>query len=226
MNEPVLLVGETGNGKTSVVQALASACGRTLHVQNLNVQSDSGDLFGGFRPVQLRAIGHELLTAVMELFPVVSSVTANLAFFDQLHRAFREEKWRSFSKGVAQALRSLRTQAEKKWGASASASAVRGGSEGDVDSERAAKRLRDSSGGAGVDGDGSGGSSSGSGSGSGSGNGVVDAAARDFYLRYSALQDKATRFAKQSGDSSHPFAFAFVEGLLVKVRNSARGTPA
>jgi midasin len=56
MNEPALLVGDTGNGKTSVVQALALACGTTLHVQNLNVQTDSGDLFGGYRPVQVSTV--------------------------------------------------------------------------------------------------------------------------------------------------------------------------
>lgn len=33
-----LLVGETGTGKTSVIQALASAVGATLVVQNLNIQ--------------------------------------------------------------------------------------------------------------------------------------------------------------------------------------------
>jgi hypothetical protein len=39
-----------------------------------------------------------------------------------------------------------------------------------------------------------------------------------FYSRLQAVEERAARFAKQSGDLSHPFAFAFVEGLLVKVR--------
>jgi midasin len=45
--EPVLLVGQTGCGKTTVVQQLANLLGSKLVVQNLNVQSDSSDLLGG-----------------------------------------------------------------------------------------------------------------------------------------------------------------------------------
>ena len=46
-NEPVLLVGETGVGKTSSVQYLAQQLGHTLRVVNMNQQSDSTDLLGG-----------------------------------------------------------------------------------------------------------------------------------------------------------------------------------
>jgi hypothetical protein len=35
---------------------------------------------------------------VLDVFPLVGSVSDNRAFFDTLHRAFREEKWRSFGK--------------------------------------------------------------------------------------------------------------------------------
>jgi hypothetical protein len=52
-------------------------------------------------------IAHDVLSTVLELFPLVNSVNANLAFFEQLNRAFREEKWRSFNKGVTQAIKSL-----------------------------------------------------------------------------------------------------------------------
>lgn len=45
--EPVLLVGETGTGKTSTVQRLAYLTGHRLRVINLNQQSDSVDLMGG-----------------------------------------------------------------------------------------------------------------------------------------------------------------------------------
>jgi midasin len=46
-NEAVLLVGETGTGKTSTVQYLAHTLGHKLHVINLNQQSDTMDLLGG-----------------------------------------------------------------------------------------------------------------------------------------------------------------------------------
>jgi midasin len=56
MREPVLLVGETGAGKTTVIQHLAAVLGQKLIVQNLNVQTDSSDILGGFRPVQMRQL--------------------------------------------------------------------------------------------------------------------------------------------------------------------------
>jgi len=46
-NEPVLLVGETGVGKTSSIQYLAQCMGQKLVVINMNQQSDSADLLGG-----------------------------------------------------------------------------------------------------------------------------------------------------------------------------------
>jgi midasin len=41
LRESVLLVGETGTGKTTIVQYLASELGRTLVVQNMSQQSES-----------------------------------------------------------------------------------------------------------------------------------------------------------------------------------------
>jgi midasin len=45
--EPVLLVGETGTGKTSTLQLLAKHTEQKLIVINMNQQSDSADLLGG-----------------------------------------------------------------------------------------------------------------------------------------------------------------------------------
>ncbi|GAU42105.1 hypothetical protein TSUD_350790, partial [Trifolium subterraneum] len=50
-NEPVLLVGETGTGKTTLVQNLALRLGQKLTVLNMSQQSDVADLLGGFKPV-------------------------------------------------------------------------------------------------------------------------------------------------------------------------------
>ena len=44
--EPVLLVGETGSGKTTAVQELAALVHHTLLVQNLSLSTDSSDLLG------------------------------------------------------------------------------------------------------------------------------------------------------------------------------------
>lgn len=49
-------VGETGCGKTALVQRLAEGTKRDLVVQNLSLQTDGADLLGGFRPVELRQL--------------------------------------------------------------------------------------------------------------------------------------------------------------------------
>ena len=59
-SEPVLLVGETGVGKTTSVQFLAEKTGRRLRVVNMNQQSDSADLLGGFKTVSLQRALHKL----------------------------------------------------------------------------------------------------------------------------------------------------------------------
>jgi Cdc6-like AAA superfamily ATPase len=53
--EPCLLVGETGTGKTSSVQHLASLLEKQLLVVNVNQQTDASDLLGGYRPME---VGH------------------------------------------------------------------------------------------------------------------------------------------------------------------------
>ncbi|KAJ1819581.1 AAA ATPase midasin, partial [Coemansia sp. RSA 2598] len=53
-HEPVLLVGETGCGKTTVCQMLAQSLGRRLHIVNCHQNTESSDILGGQRPVRNR----------------------------------------------------------------------------------------------------------------------------------------------------------------------------
>lgn len=66
--EPVLLVGETGTGKTAAVQALARALGARLAVVNMSTQSDSADLLGGFKPREPGALCLPLVASFVRLF--------------------------------------------------------------------------------------------------------------------------------------------------------------
>jgi len=50
--EPALLVGETGCGKTTVVQILAMIHGQKLRVLNCHQHTETGDFIGGFRPAR------------------------------------------------------------------------------------------------------------------------------------------------------------------------------
>lgn len=51
-HEPVLLVGETGGGKTTVCQVLAENCGQQLLTVNCHMHTESSDFIGGLRPVR------------------------------------------------------------------------------------------------------------------------------------------------------------------------------
>jgi midasin len=54
-NEPVLLVGETGSGKTSVCQVYATAVSNRLHTVNCHQNTETADLIGGLRPIRNKA---------------------------------------------------------------------------------------------------------------------------------------------------------------------------
>jgi midasin len=98
MNEPVLLVGETGCGKTSVVQRLASLCGKDLNVINMSQQSDSSDLLGGFKPVDARFLARPLKKTFDLLFSQTFSVKKNAAFVKAVDRSFSKGKWEQLGK--------------------------------------------------------------------------------------------------------------------------------
>ena len=74
--EPMLLVGETGCGKTTVIQYIAELVGQELVVLNMNEQTQCSDLVGGFKPVDLRQLAIPLYNRCCELF--------NLLFTDNV----------------------------------------------------------------------------------------------------------------------------------------------
>ncbi len=45
------MVGETGSGKTTIIQELAGIVGIKVNVLNLSHSTDIIDLFGGYRPL-------------------------------------------------------------------------------------------------------------------------------------------------------------------------------
>ncbi|MED6248455.1 AAA ATPase midasin, partial [Ataeniobius toweri] len=91
--EPVLLVGETGTGKTSTVQHLATITGHKLRVVNMNQQSDTADLLGGYKPVDHRQTLLPLREAFEELFSQTYSRKQNLTFLGHVQTCFREKRW-------------------------------------------------------------------------------------------------------------------------------------
>ncbi|XP_050309360.1 midasin [Anthonomus grandis grandis] len=93
LHEPVLLVGETGTGKTSSVQYLAHTLGKKLIVINMNQQSDSADLLGGFKPVDMKIVMSQLRGDFEDVFRDYFNVEANKEFLNKLAFAFNKQKY-------------------------------------------------------------------------------------------------------------------------------------
>lgn len=91
--EPLLLVGETGVGKTTSVQHLADRLGKKLVPFNLSQQSESGDLLGGFKPVNVRSIVVPLKEEFDDLFSASFSAKRNQDFLKMLGKFFANGQW-------------------------------------------------------------------------------------------------------------------------------------
>ncbi|ORX62531.1 P-loop containing nucleoside triphosphate hydrolase protein [Hesseltinella vesiculosa] len=105
LNEPVLLVGETGCGKTTVVQQLADMMHQRLIVVNLSQQSDSSDLLGGFKPVDGKVLAMPLRDAFDTLFERTFSVKKNAKFLEAFRKAYIHQKWVPFVTLLKQAIK-------------------------------------------------------------------------------------------------------------------------
>lgn len=83
-NEPILLVGETGVGKTSSVQYLSHQTHHKLVVVNMNNQSDVSDLIGGYKPVDMAFVLQPLRTEFEWLFKQTFNPSKNEKFLNNL----------------------------------------------------------------------------------------------------------------------------------------------
>lgn len=93
VSEPVLLVGETGIGKTAVIQQLANLACQKLTVVNLSQQSESTDLLGGFRPVNLRSLAIPILDEFNQLFEQTFSAKKNQKFLSSVTKSLTAGNW-------------------------------------------------------------------------------------------------------------------------------------
>ncbi|KAF1990977.1 midasin [Aulographum hederae CBS 113979] len=96
--EPLLLVGETGTGKTTCIQHLADQLGRKLVPFNLSQQSESGDILGGFKPVSIRSIAVPLKDEFEELFELTFSRKSNQQFVEMHDKFYAKGQWKKMYK--------------------------------------------------------------------------------------------------------------------------------
>ena len=119
-NEPVLLCGETGVGKTTVLQHLAKLLNKPLSVLNLNHQTETSDLLGCFKPVdtksQMKLIKEKFLT----LFANSFNVDENQTFLNHVQNCFIAHNWtylvKLISHATEQSLKKfVHTKKHKEW---------------------------------------------------------------------------------------------------------------
>lgn len=93
MAEPCLLVGETGTGKTTMIQQLADSLGYKLTVVNLSQQSEAGDLLGGYKPLNTRSLALPMKEEFDDLFEKTFSTKRNRQYIEMIGKAVSKGRW-------------------------------------------------------------------------------------------------------------------------------------
>ena len=110
--ENVLLVGETGVGKTSVVQHLASLVGKKLVTVNFNQQTESADLLGGYKPVNFEHFIKPLREKFEKLFFQTFSMGDNAKFISHLSTCYASKRWEDLLKLMLHATKNAKSKCE------------------------------------------------------------------------------------------------------------------
>jgi midasin len=98
MTEPVLLVGETGTGKTTVVQQVAKQMNKQLTVINVSQQTETGDLLGGYKPINTKTVAVPIQEDFLNLFHLTFSAKKNEKFEQMLTKCFNRNQWKNVIK--------------------------------------------------------------------------------------------------------------------------------
>lgn len=109
--EPCLLVGETGTGKTTIIQKLALLLNQDLAIVNLSQQSDAGDLLGGFKPVNLRSLAMPMKEEFGDLIELTFK-SDNQQYINISKNAVAKAQWPRALALWQQALKSVQRQFE------------------------------------------------------------------------------------------------------------------
>jgi len=103
--EPLLLVGETGIGKTAAIQHLSTMLGHRLLAINLSQQSEGGDLLGGYKPVNIRSLVIPMKDEFDALFEEAFSFKKNQHFMEILGKSVAKGQWNHVLKLWKEALK-------------------------------------------------------------------------------------------------------------------------
>lgn len=180
--EPLLLVGETGIGKTTVVQQLAESLGRRLIAVNLSQQSEAGDLLGGFKPVSSQSLAMPLKEEFEDLLERTGvSAEKNREYLERISKRFAKGRWKEVSKEWRKAPKMFEAILAQLDRSEARTEATDG---------QPAKRRRTES--------------------------TKSQRLHDLKPRWALFSQSLDQFDRQIASGSAGFAFAFVEGKIVK----------
>lgn len=98
MVEPILLVGETGTGKTTVVQQMAKLLNKKITVINVSQQTEVSDLLGGYKPINTKLLAIPIQEIFDNLFVATFSKSKNEKFFKYLATRFNKNQWKKVIK--------------------------------------------------------------------------------------------------------------------------------
>ena len=87
-NNNILLVGETGVGKTRMIQNLAKLMNNKLNVINMSQSSDEGDLLGGFKPVSTKNFLKKYFDKILNILNNNFNAEKNQIFIQSLYKAY------------------------------------------------------------------------------------------------------------------------------------------
>ncbi|PIC35243.1 hypothetical protein B9Z55_014664 [Caenorhabditis nigoni] len=118
-NEPLLLVGETGVGKTSIVQAVSDLIGVTLDVVNVSPTSDSDELIQGYKPTTIGRLMEPFTKFYMEVFTENFDSKNNQKFVDNLEKCLSSGRFKDYLSLVEatamEALQRKGTNKDERW---------------------------------------------------------------------------------------------------------------
>ncbi|CAO1619537.1 unnamed protein product [Parajaminaea phylloscopi] len=200
MSEPVLLVGETGTGKTTTVQHLASQLGHSLVALNLSQQTEASDLLGSFKPLDPRVPATSLHNSWSDLFEETFSAKRNARFVELERKALQSGKWARLVSLWQESIRMANERRERKLRQLDDAR----NSEGAVPLASAAKPLKKRK--------------TERGSTPASPSSLDEELEREAALHRSwqLFEAQASDFASQHATKKRNFVFSFVEGPLVR----------
>ena len=112
-NESCLLVGDTGCGKTTVSQHVAGVFGKKLYVYNLNQGSDTIDLVGGFKPIDLGMLLKKLLVKFVKNLLRVVSEKSNEKFLETLRNLYAKKSYNTLMKCMLESFNLIREKIAK-----------------------------------------------------------------------------------------------------------------